>query len=71
MSTNPHRDLLYLFACYLECRRKRNAAACHELAVALHDSNCVTRAVVEALLSQRSQRRKGAGVAMTHCQSQG
>jgi hypothetical protein len=52
MSTNPHGDPLYLFACFLESRRKRNAAAYDELVAALPDSNCDTRVIAEVLLSQ-------------------
>jgi hypothetical protein len=56
MPNHEHRDPLYLFACYLEYRRKRNAAAHDELVVALHESNCDTRVIAEVLLSRTSQR---------------
>jgi hypothetical protein len=56
MPNYEHRDPLYLFACYLEYCRKRNAAAHDELVAALHESNCDTRVIAEVLLSGTSQR---------------
>jgi hypothetical protein len=72
VSNNEHRDPLYLFACYIECRRKRNAAAYDELMAALHDSNGDTRVLAEVLRSQTSQRGGEAlSVHLTDCESYG
>jgi hypothetical protein len=72
VSNNAHRDPLYLFACHLECRRKRNAAAYDELVAALPDSNCDTRVIAEVPLSQTSQRGEEAlSVHLSECESHG
>jgi hypothetical protein len=55
-----HRDPLYLFACHLEWRHKRNLAAYQELLAALDDVDCDIRAVAEVLLHRRSPRRERA-----------
>jgi hypothetical protein len=54
------RDPLYLFACHLEWRHKRNLAAYQELLAALDDVDCDIRAVAEVLLHRRSPRRERA-----------
>jgi hypothetical protein len=50
------RDPLYLFACHLEWRDKRNVKAYQELVAALEDCNQEIRAVAEALLHRSSPR---------------
>ncbi len=50
-----HRDALYLFACHLEWRTKRNLAAYQELLAALDDHDCDIRCVAESLLQRSSQ----------------
>ena len=49
-----YRDPLYLFACHLEWRNKRNLAAYQELVAALGDPDCDTRVVAEVLLHRDS-----------------
>jgi len=58
------RDALYLFACHLEWRTKRNLAAYQELLVALDDHQCDIRRLAESLLRQSSPRpdQKAAGI---------
>jgi len=57
MSENVgHRDALYLFACHLEWRDKRNVAAYQELIAALDDPDCEIRDVAEVLLRRSSPR---------------
>lgn len=53
-----HRDPVYLFACYLEWRRRRNLAAYHELVAALDEPDCDIRIVAEILLSSVSYTRQ-------------
>ncbi len=50
------RDPLYLFACHLEWRDKRNIEAYQELVAALDDCNQEIRAVAEKLLHRSSPR---------------
>ncbi len=55
MSENVgHRDALYLFACHLEWRNKRNLAAYQELVAALDDPDYETRNVAQVLLHRSS-----------------
>ena len=51
-----HRDALYLFACHLEWRSKRNLAAYQELLVALDDHDGEIRRLAESLLHRTSPR---------------
>jgi hypothetical protein len=53
-----HRDALYLFACHLEWRTKRNLAAYLELLAALDDHDGDIRRLAEALLHLSSPRPK-------------
>jgi hypothetical protein len=53
-----HRDPLYLFACYLEWRNRRDLAAYHELVAALDEPDCDIRIVAEILLSSVSYTRQ-------------
>jgi hypothetical protein len=53
---NGHRDALYLFACHLEWRTKRNLAAYQELLVALDDHDGDIRRLAESLLRRSSPR---------------
>jgi len=50
------RDALYLFACHLEWRTKRNLAAYQELLAALDDQHEDTRRLAESLLPRISPR---------------
>jgi len=57
MSDNvSHRDPLYLFACHLDRRNKRNLAAYQELVAALDDRDEEIRTVAEMLLHRSSPR---------------
>lgn len=49
-----HRDALYLFACHLEWRTKRNLAAYQELLAALDDHDDDIRGFAESLLHRSS-----------------
>ena len=51
-----HRDALYLFACHLEWRTKRNLAAYQELLAALDDHDGDIRRLAECLLHRSSPR---------------
>jgi len=51
-----HRDPLYLFACHLEWRIKRNLAAYEELLAALDDQDDDIRCLAESLLHRSSPR---------------
>jgi len=51
-----HRDALYLFACHLEWRTKRNLAAYQELLAALDDHDRDIRLLAESLLHRSSPR---------------
>ena len=51
-----HRDVLYLFACHLEWRTKRNIAAYEELLAALDDLDGDIRRLAECLLHRSSPR---------------
>lgn len=53
-----HHSPLYLFACHLEWRDRRNVAAYQELVAALDDPDDGIRAVAEALLKRKSPRRQ-------------
>jgi len=57
-NSDAQRDPLYLFACHLEWRDRRNVAAYQELIAALDDPDDGIRAVAEALLKRRSPRRR-------------
>jgi hypothetical protein len=50
------RDPLYLFACHLEWRERRNVAAYEELLAALDDPHNNIRLVAEMLLKRSSPR---------------
>lgn len=52
----PHRDPLYLFACHLEWRNRRNLAAYEELVAAQDDADCDIRNVAKVLLHRSSPR---------------
>lgn len=47
------RDPLYLFACHLEWRNRRDVKAYEELVAALDDPNEISRSVAAHLLSRR------------------
>jgi len=51
-----HRDALYLFACHLEWRTKRNLAAYQELLAAPDDHDDDIRRLTESLLHRSSPR---------------
>ncbi len=51
-----HRDALYLFACHVEWRTKRNLDAYLELLAALDDHDDDIRRFAESLLHQSSPR---------------
>jgi hypothetical protein len=51
-----HRDALYLFACHLEWRTKRNLAAYQELLAALDDHDGDVLRLAEYLLHRSSLR---------------
>jgi hypothetical protein len=51
-----HRDALYLFACHLEWRAKRNLAAYLELIAALDDQEGDIRCLAEGHLHRSSPR---------------
>ena len=51
-----HRDALYLFACHLEWRIRRNLAAYQELVAALDDQDGDVRTLAESLLHRSSPR---------------
>ena len=53
------RDPLYLFACHLEWRDKRNLAAHKELVAALDDPDEDIRQLAELLLHRSSPRPQG------------
>ncbi len=55
------RDPLYLFACYLEWRKKGNLRAFQELLAALDDPHEDARIVAESLLGRPSPRHGQAG----------
>ena len=57
MSENiGHRDVLYLFACHLEWRTRRNLVAYQELLAALDDHDSDSRRLAESLLHRSSPR---------------
>jgi hypothetical protein len=56
-SVARHRDRLYLFACHLEWRDRRNIGAYQELVAALDDCDEEVRSLAEALLHRSSPRR--------------
>src|SRR5215469_4561671 len=57
MSENiGHRDVLYLFACHLEWRTRRNLSAYQELLAALDDHDSDNRRQAESLLHRSSPR---------------
>jgi hypothetical protein len=61
MSENAvKRDPLYVFACHLEWRMRRNVAAYQELLAALDDGDPDVRCVAEVLLDQSSPKRESA-----------
>ncbi len=51
-----HRDALYLFACHLEWRTKRNLTAYQQLLAALDDHDDDIRRLAESLLHRSSPR---------------
>ncbi len=55
-SVGVRRDPLYLFACHLEWRDRRNIKAYQELVAALDDPDEEVRAVAESLLHRSSPR---------------
>jgi len=57
-----HRDALYLFACHLEWRTKRNLAAYQELLAALDDHDGDIRQLAEYLLHRSSPRPEGTAI---------
>ena len=54
--TIEHRDVLYLLACNLEWRTKRNLIAYQELLAALDDHDGDIRRLAESLLHRSSPR---------------
>ena len=52
MFKNEHPDPLYLFACHLESRRKRNLATYGQLVAALDSDDCNTHLLADALLRE-------------------
>ena len=62
------RDVLYLFACLLEWRTRRNLAAYQELLAALDDHDNDSRRLAESLLHRSSPRPELTAIGIESCE---